>query len=129
LYVGGGAKLKQAPNLFVFNDSTLSLGIGTAVTGYYHLAIKIYDQSYRGTSVQAHATQIANLSDWLDSSGTIMSNVSKFGYFGVGVSSAGAPFHGVNQFSPIFYGVISNAATKCSTDCSFIADHYFWKYG
>lgn len=112
LYVGGGAKLKQAPNLFVFNDNTLSLGIGTAVTGYYHLAIKIYDQSYRGTSVQAHATQIANLSDWLNSAGTVMSNVSKFGYFGVGVGSAGAPFHGVAASAPIFYGVISNAATN-----------------
>jgi hypothetical protein len=112
LYVGGGAKLKQAPNLFVFNDNTLSVGIGTAVTGYYHLAIKIYDQSYRGTSVQAHATQIANLSDWLDSSGTILSSVSKLGYFGVGVNSGAAPFHGVGAFAPIFYGVLSNAATN-----------------
>ena len=106
LYVGGGEKLKQAPNLFVFNDNTLSLGIGTNLTGDAHIAVKIYDLNYKGMTIQGAVGQFDDYIQWKKSDGTVLGCVNFLGWLAVGKA---IPSHAVHAQADSSFplGVIS----------------------
>jgi len=98
LFVDSSGKLAQDNSQLFWDDTNNRLGIGTASLGA-KLQVDTGATTVIGTIIKGAASQTANLQEWRDSTGTVLSNITNLGV--INVNTADVVVTNKNQYRPL----------------------------
>lgn len=107
--------------LFVYKNSQLGVGTSNPAAMVHILASVATD---KGLIVKGASAQTANLQEWQNNAGTVLSSITKDGYLGIGVLSPTAPIdlnNGVARIGVVrtsYINTHNNAFTVMRTDAT-----------